>query len=311
VDTSDFFVRVYLTHWAGTEFVYPNDFIPTNHPGQPLPSPLTPGTYLIGEVQHAALGPNAVDIVNVVWLQAAISPKDVLVGMTSVHWHPCLLIEISPQDGPLATGMHVWDNNNLAQKNVSIVYADADGMFRSALVVGNLMSRSEVIELLIDRTLVPQEVRLYVDVLDPRVKRTLTTLIRESGHDNAPCPPTEVVLLEEARVRVTSAGGGRCCPSETVVTLPALSHLTVDGAAGRKRCLGLSIGWAEGREVFYLDSRDIVRVPLTTGAGVLVPIAIGGVVLKGVGAGEYLVGVTQVAADGSTSGAAALQLRVK
>jgi hypothetical protein len=48
-----------------------------------------------------------------------------------------------------------------------------------------------------------------------------------------------------------------------------------------------------------------------TGAGALVPIVIGGVVLKEVEAGEYLIGVTQRASDGSTSGSAAVQLRVR
>ena len=44
-----FYMRAYLAHYPGAQFVYPTDFIPSTRPNDPLPNPLTPGTYLIGE----------------------------------------------------------------------------------------------------------------------------------------------------------------------------------------------------------------------------------------------------------------------
>ena len=190
VATSTFYIRVYLTNWAGTEFVYPDNFIPSNHPGQLLPFPLVDSTYLIGEVQTGALAPNASEIVTVVWPAAAIPPQDVVVGGSTVRWHPCLLVEISPQDGPLPSSTHVWDNNNLAQKNVTITYAADDGSFASALVAGNLLNASKFLTLLIDRVQVPAGVRLYLDVLDLQVKRRLKRIVQKGQEQDAGRPLT-------------------------------------------------------------------------------------------------------------------------
>ena len=312
VATSDFYVRIYLTHFAGTEFVYPDNFVPTNHPGQPLPLPLVPGTYLIGEVQYSALAPNATDIVNVVWPQAAIPPQNVMVGGMNVHWHPCLLVEVSPQDGPLPSGMHVWDNNNLAQKNVTINYAADDGSFASALVAGNLLNESDLIELVFDRTLVPDGVGIYLDVLNPKARRELQRLVEE-GREQAPCPAPEVVLLEETRVLIGCQDGPRHCASESIVTLPRHSRLKLakEPTARRPRGSGLTLGHYKGREVFWLNEQESVRVPLLAGPGTLVPLMVGGVAAKTVKSGSYLIGITQVDAGGHPSGAAAVELRVK
>jgi subtilisin family serine protease len=309
IPTSTFYVRVYLTHWAGTEFIYPDNFIPTNHPGQPLPSPLAPGTYLIGEVQHDELAPNATAIVNVVWPAASIPPQDVVVGGMSVHWHPCLLVEISPQDGPLPTGSHVWDNNNLAQKNITINYADDDGSFVSAMVVGNLLNRSELIELVFDRTLVPADIELFIDVLDPKARAELRSVVQNGFHAE-PFAPAEVVLLEDTCVLMGSHGGAGACSGSTL-TLPRLSRLRLSdqpkqgGTVDRR----LRLGHYRGREVFWLESGDTVKVLLRPGRGTLVPILIGGQgALK---SGSYLLGVTQFDADSSISGAAAIEVRIK
>jgi hypothetical protein len=311
VATSTFYIRVYLCHWAGTEFLYPNNFIPTNHPGQPLPSPLVPGTYLIGEVQHGALAPNATDIVNVVWPVAAIPPQDVVVGGHTVHWHPCLLVEISPQDGPTPSGPHVWDNNNLGQKNVTINYAADDGSFASALVVGNLLNESESLELVIDRSRVPAGVRIYLDVLDPRVKRELQRICREDK-GGGPTQPVDVMLVEEARVLLEQAIGFGAGGAAVMLTLPSRSRLKVLETPSQTKpgCVGLSLGQFEAREVFWLQSKE-VRVPIPAGRGGLVPVVLGGVAGKDVKSGAYLVGVTQFDAGGRISGAAAVELRVR
>jgi hypothetical protein len=141
-----FAVRVYLTHWAGTEFVYPDDYIPTVRPSDPIPSPLTRGTYLIGEAAVNSLAAGAEGQIAVQWQAALVPPATVNVGGVNVTWHPCLLAEITPQDGFTPVGVHVWQNNNLGQKNLSIVYPDADAdTFAFAGVLGNLTNRSKYI----------------------------------------------------------------------------------------------------------------------------------------------------------------------
>jgi subtilisin family serine protease len=312
VATSTFYIRVYLTHWAGTEFVYPDNFIPSDPPGQLLPFPLVDSTHLIGEVQTGGLGPNASEIVTVVWPAAAIPPQEVMVGGSTVHWHPCLLVEISPQDGPLPSGPHVWDNNNLGQKNVTITYAADDGSFASALVAGNLLNASKFLTLRIDRAQVPAGVRLYLDVLDLQVKRRLKRLVQK-GQEPGAGQPLEVVLLEEALVLVAQPGGSGPSRPRTAITLPPRTRLKLLDLPGRARprAVGLALGHYRGREVFWLQPTGTVHAPLLAGRGALVPFVVGGVADQSVPPGAYLVGITQKDADGQTSGAAAVELRIR
>ncbi|MBL7944086.1 MAG: S8 family serine peptidase, partial [Flavobacteriales bacterium] len=132
-----FYLRAYLAHYPGTEFIYPDNFIPTVRPNGVLPNPLTPGTYLIEEqlINQVAAGVDA--FVTFEWQQPLIPPKTISVGGIDVNWHPCILVEVSPQDGFVPTGNHVWDNNNLAQKNLSIVYPDSSSDNASLVVLGN------------------------------------------------------------------------------------------------------------------------------------------------------------------------------
>jgi subtilisin family serine protease len=61
----DSYVRFYLTHWPGSEFVYPDSFVPTPRSGAALPNPLVPGTYLVGEVKRTNLAADASDVASV------------------------------------------------------------------------------------------------------------------------------------------------------------------------------------------------------------------------------------------------------
>jgi hypothetical protein len=89
------FVGYKVQEWAGTEFVYPGDY-----------SPLLTHTYGV------SVEPGDSRVVFAKW-EAADVP--------SVGAHPCWLAEIRhPLDVP-ATGAYVWEHNNLAQKNLTIV----------------------------------------------------------------------------------------------------------------------------------------------------------------------------------------------
>ena len=91
----------------------------------------------------------------------------------TVHWHPCLLAEITPHDRPASTGNHVWDDNNLAQKNISIVRTDAGQDFAIATVIGREENPADYLLIEINRGRLPREVKLFVDLLDPLLRRRL------------------------------------------------------------------------------------------------------------------------------------------
>lgn len=136
-----FYIRAYIAHYPGAEFIYPDNFIPTVRPNGVIPNPLTPGTYLIGEQLVNPLAAGADDFVTFEWQQGLIPPQIVNVSGIDVHWHPCILVEVSPQDGFVPTGNHVWNNNNLAQKNISIIYPDSSGDNAAIATLGNIINR--------------------------------------------------------------------------------------------------------------------------------------------------------------------------
>lgn len=119
--------RVYLTNFAGTEFVHPGDWIPKNPAGGGALA--GPGTYLVGETSIPTMAAGAEQIVRVRW-PASLIPSD-------AHWHPCLLSEVAPNDGPPEAGDHVWQNNNLGQKNITIVNGRRGQTLTYDFVVGS------------------------------------------------------------------------------------------------------------------------------------------------------------------------------
>lgn len=276
VASLDAYLRISISHYPGFEFTYPASFIPTNNPGDPIPSPMTPGTYLIGEVKVTGIAPGDDEVVVVEWTSDKIPPQDVMVGMTSVHWHPCLLVECSPIDGS-STGNHVWDSNSLAQKNISIVYSDSSSGFAAAIVAGNVDNASPCLFLEVDRGNLPSSVRLYVDLIDPALKRRL-----RSGRIPRP--------------------QAACCCSGTA------------GKAGHANAIESTVkdyelGHHEGREVAFLRPRKRVKLPLPANPGALFPLVVGGIFGPGYKPGEHEIVLVQRDCDGKASGSAGIAVR--
>jgi carboxypeptidase T len=155
-------VRVYITTWAGTEFSYPGDWVPLNPNGGGSIS--STGTYLIGQSVIPILGPQGSQIVNMRW-QASLIPND-------TTWHPCILVEASPNDGPPASGSHVWDNNNLAQKNITIVNATPRKKVIFPFVVGSPFSAERRCSIEFRKVKCPAQIGLSLSI-DARVKVTI------------------------------------------------------------------------------------------------------------------------------------------
>ncbi len=283
-DTSlDAWVRISVTHWPGLEFTYPSSFQPTNGPGDPLPTPMTPGTYFIGEAKVSGIGPGAEQIVNVEWPSGLIPPEDVVTSAGTVHWHPCLLAEITPHDGPVSTGNHVWDDNNLAQKNISIVGTNAGQDFAIAAVVGNDENMADYLIVEFNRGRLPREVQLFVDLLDPLLRRRL----RQFDHQPKQSP-------DDVRKPATIATG----------TGAARDILRLDRRAA------WHLGWYDGREVVFLEPLPRVRLPIMAGRGRFTPLVLGGIVGRGSKPGNYEVVMIQRQPDGMISGSSTLMVRI-
>ncbi|GAA4725399.1 S8 family serine peptidase [Sphingomonas lutea] len=280
----DAWVRLSITHFPGLEFTYPESFQPTNGPGDPLPVPVTPGTYFIGEAKVAGVPPGGEQVVVIEWPAALIPPSTVASG--TVTWHPCLLAEIAPHDGPAATGNHVWDDNNLAQKNITIVGPDSASDFEMAVIVGNEANRADLLYVDIFRGKLPPSVELYVDLMDPRLFRQLRSI--HAPHDR-PEPQVE---------------------DGDVMVRPSLRPSRLLERAGWR------IGRKNGRNVLLLLPRPQVRIPIYAGAGRLVPIIVGA---SGGGrspTGRYEIVIMQRQPNGEVSGSASIlvdgrQLRTK
>lgn len=287
VASNEAWVRVSITHYPGAQFTWPASFVPTNGPGDPVPSPMTHGTYFIGEAKVGPLAAGAEQIVSIEWPAGLVPPASVLVSGTPIDWHPCLLAEITPHDGPLPTGSHVWDDNNLAQKNISIVDADS-GDFASGFVIGHEFNGAKSMTLEILRGSLPKSVQLYLDLLDPILKRRIRALAERQLE-----PAETPTRLKPAR------------QPGTLVLERALEGIKLPTRPT------WSLGVVAGREVVLLEPVKRVRVPIPTPADRLTLLVLGGLVGKDTPAGEYEVVVVQRDDRGRVSGSVGFVVRVQ
>jgi hypothetical protein len=173
-NVSTLYLRALLTHWAGLEFVFPADFQPSASVGAPIPSPLVPGTYLIGEERIDDLAPDENRIVKFVWPASLVPPETVVVSGATVHWHPCLLVDASPHDGPAAIGglaVPVQGNNNIAQRNITINPADsAEADAFVGMIAGTRLDVG-VASLIVDASELRGDAAIRLHLADPALMR--------------------------------------------------------------------------------------------------------------------------------------------
>lgn len=109
-----FLVTFNVKAFAGVEFSYPTDFLPC-----------------VAVASGFELGPGESKIVKARWPRAFVPPAGT---------HACLLASVLARaDHPIA-GRHVWEHNNLAQKNLSIVDLKPGAWTLIPVVVANLKS---------------------------------------------------------------------------------------------------------------------------------------------------------------------------
>jgi hypothetical protein len=107
-----FFVAFNVKTFAGTEFVYPGDFLPA-----------------ISGVAGFELSPGQSAIVKARWPSALVPPPGT---------HACWLAAVLSRSEKPAAGAHVWEHNNLAQKNLAVVDLVPGDWFLLPLVLDRL-----------------------------------------------------------------------------------------------------------------------------------------------------------------------------
>jgi hypothetical protein len=119
-----FVVTFNVKQFAGTEFVYPGDFLPC-----------------VAAVAGFDLGPGASTIVKARW-PATLVP--------TAGTHACWLASVLTRLEKPVSGAHVWEHSNLAQKNLAVVDLVPDAWFILPLVLDRFRlprARQVVLEL--------------------------------------------------------------------------------------------------------------------------------------------------------------------
>lgn len=106
-----FVVTFHTRGFAGTEFVFPADFLPCT-----------------AAAAGFDLAPNQERIVRARWPKALVPPKGT---------HTCLLASVITRSDQPVAGRHVWEHNNLAQKNLTVVDLIAGEFMIVPVVIGN------------------------------------------------------------------------------------------------------------------------------------------------------------------------------
>lgn len=297
--SNEVYLRAYIKHYAGFDFTYPDEWQPTTRPGDAVPTPLVPGTYLIGEERIDNLAQDDDIIVKMTWNANLVPPAEVLVGGVNVRWHPCLLAEVSPHDGPApattAATYEVMKDNNLAQRNITIEYpGDADDDFAVGVVAGT-SSPVGVDAIIIDRSFLPADYRVFIRIADNRhmihwlklleggVLEATEPLPGSPYEKPEPSPrwpekpsakgTCKVTLLESTRLGID------CCDGNAlVINAPARTQIELlcrgdEGLLGRPK---LQKGIYQGQDViFFNGGSQALELPLRLTSGEFVPIILG------------------------------------
>lgn len=252
-------VRVCITNFAGTEFSYPNDWIPKNPSGGGTLT--TTGTYLVGQVQIPVLAAGASQIVTTKWI-ASLIPK-------ALNWHPCLLVEVSPNDGPLIPGKNVWQNNNLAQKNITIVNAHKGEFLEFPFVVGSKFDVIKGGEIVVKRVLASSGVGVFLDVQDlvliESIKPALVTMPGDEGvlqsDDELPSAGTVATLLQPAIIALSNPVSGQERNDESLILhLPANTRLEVLNSRVDRDLATTERRLTSGFELVTIDDKPLLSL---------------------------------------------------
>ncbi len=317
-EARDLRVRTYLANFAGTQFSYPNDWIPRNPAGGG--SLGSPGTYLIGQAQIPTLAAGSSQIVSMRWVSSLIPP--------ALNWHPCLLVEVSPNGGPLIAGNNVWDNNNLGQKNITIINARRGEIVEFPFVVGSTFSLISSGDLVLKRIRAPRAVGIFLDVKDPAILGTLRPSLTVVPSTVSVQPVAEVhpigtvaTLLQPTSVAIPLPAPWRGASDESLVlNLPANTRIEIRNsqvermvAPFRRPSLisGFELVTLQDKPLLSLSSLKPGRIRLPIKAGEAKQMALQVVIPKTAAVGDrYEFQAVQNDRSGHAVGGVVLEIRI-
>jgi subtilisin family serine protease len=302
VDSHDVYVRLSITRWAGTQYIYPEDFVPTTPPSTFDPAvPMAPGTYLIGEVHIDSIPAGGSVMINTVWPPDLIPPSEVVIDGTTYSWaDSCLLVEVSPHDGPTPTGNHTWDNNNLCQRNITIVDPGDDDDAAIAFVVGNRYNYAKMLNVRIDRRNLPAGVKLQFDYVYRGTTKAITNLLEEAKKGVNVLKTCDLTLITEAKGELSCPSGGNTVPvvidKNTMFTFPAC-HI-------KGRDINYKLQPVTDRDitVFALPTVKRTYVPILRKGGEYQVVALRMIGLRDLKPGDYQIDIYQETVLGMTEG---------
>ncbi|TDE17343.1 hypothetical protein [Dyadobacter psychrotolerans] len=112
-----FAVAFNVKHYAGTQFTYPDDFLPC-----------------LDVAVGFNLLPGSSQVVKIRWKKKYVLPA---------NSHACIVVAALTRGDATVSGSHVWESNNLAQKNVTIVDVKPNGFVLIPFMVGyNLLIKA-------------------------------------------------------------------------------------------------------------------------------------------------------------------------
>ena len=201
-----FLVTFEVKTFAGTQFVYPGDFLPA-----------------LTAAGGFELGPGESRVVKALWPAAKVP---------ATGTHGCLLASAHARSNHPADGRHVWEENALAQKNLTIVAARPGSWFTLSMVVGHFRFPREAILLEVRRpegapSLPVIALKHDAQSLRPAAPRELA----DCGH----CEPESLVARPpRADLRFRKA---------TEVPIPAgkVARLAVQSSVGFPLVLGMRV----------------------------------------------------------------------
>lgn len=220
-----FYVRTYITHYPGTAFIYPENFIPTINPNTTFSGPLRPGTYLIGEQRVAPLNAGTDDTLTFEWPAHLVPRRRSVISGITVYWSPSILVEVSPHDGFVPTGKHIWDNNNLAQKNISIITPVVSPDYTGVISV-NTYTKSTFKK--IQLTIIPDEahyIPYFIHFSDPELNEVFIKYAKTN------IPGASFSYYQDAQVTWFHA------PDKIYIEIPDMGHTTMLIGLGKLKSL--------------------------------------------------------------------------
>lgn len=225
-----FVVTFNVKPWAGTQFVYPGDWIP----------------YMSATVGYN-LAPGSSAVVKAKW-PAALVP--------SVGTHACWLASVYTPVDLTPAGRHVWEHNNLAQKNLTIVdLVPGDATVINFQVGSHFSLERERFRIEVRR---PQEwSSLPVSIVHPNtemMKKLLSSAeeIQITAPETAIQPHPVIRFLEPGRIEITHRG---VKVDPVRLNLGADSTLDIGPTMVESELISAKFGDA-GREIDWLTEKS-------------------------------------------------------